>query len=126
MICAAYGKNAVSYTNVKDGIKNFAEDFSLENEPRTERPQNIETDELQALLDKLINSTQAEKEFAEQLGVTQQAIFVCLHTTGKVQKEGKWISHELSEYNKNRRRDTCFQSSGKKGLLHKIIIGNER
>jgi len=33
---------------------------------------------LQALLD--INSTQTEKELAEQLGVTQQAISVRLHT----------------------------------------------
>jgi len=47
-------------------------------------PQKIETDELQALLD--INSAQNEKEFAEQLDVTQQA--VCLHTMGKGQKMG--------------------------------------
>jgi len=39
---------------------------------------------LQALLD--INSTQTKKELAEQLGVTQQAISVRLHTMGKVQK----------------------------------------
>jgi len=36
---------------------------------------------LQALLD--INSTQTEKELAEQLGVTQQAISVRLHTIHK-------------------------------------------
>jgi len=39
---------------------------------RAGRPEKIETDELQALLD--INYTQTEKELAEQLGVTQQAI----------------------------------------------------
>jgi len=60
-------------------------------------------DELQALLD--INSAQIEKEFAEQLDVTQQAILVRLHTMGKVQREDRWIPHELSEVNKNRRRD---------------------
>jgi len=37
---------------------------------------------LQALLD--INSAQTEKEFAEQLGVTQQAISVRLHMIGNV------------------------------------------
>jgi len=37
---------------------------------------------LQALLD--INSAQTEKKFAEQLGVTQQAISVRLHTMRKV------------------------------------------
>ena len=49
-------------------------DFSLKDESRAERPEKIETDELQALLD--INSTQTKKELAEQLGVTQQAISV--------------------------------------------------
>ncbi|KAL6263105.1 hypothetical protein P5V15_005907 [Pogonomyrmex californicus] len=46
-------------------------------------------------------------ELAEQLGVTQQTISVRLHTMGKVQKEGRWVPHELSEDNKNRRRDTA-------------------
>ena len=53
-------------------------DFSLKDESRAGRPEKIETDELQALLD--INSTQTEKELAEQFGVMQQAIFVRLHT----------------------------------------------
>ena len=59
-------------------------DFSLKDESRAGRPEKIETDELQALLD--INSTQTEKELAEQLGVMQQAISVRLHRMGKVQK----------------------------------------
>jgi len=42
---------------------------------------------LQALLD--INSAQTEKELAEQLGVTQQAISVRLLTMEKIQKEGR-------------------------------------
>jgi len=63
--------------HVKDGIKSFAKE-SLKDESRVGRPEKIETDELQALLD--INSTQTEKELAEQLGVTQQAISVRLHT----------------------------------------------
>ncbi|KAL6266174.1 hypothetical protein P5V15_003034 [Pogonomyrmex californicus] len=96
-------------------------------EPRAGRPQKIETDELQALLD--INSAQTEKELAEQLGVTQQTISVRLYTMGKVQKEGRWVPHELSEDNKNRRRDTALtllSKFGKKDFLHKIITGDEK
>jgi len=107
MICAAYGENAVSHTICKRCYQTFRQgDFNLEDEPRAGRSQKIETDQLQALLD--INSAQTEKELAEQLGVTQQAISVRLHTMGKVQKEGRWVSHELSEDNKNRRRDTAL------------------
>jgi len=42
-------------------------------------------DELQALLD--INSAQIEKELAEQLSVSQQAIFLRLHTMKMVQRK---------------------------------------
>jgi len=107
MICAAYRENDVSHTTCKRWYQKFRQrDFSLEDEPRAGRPQKIETNELQALLD--INSAQTEKELAEQLSVTQQAISVRLHTMGKVQKKGRWVPHELCEDNKNRRRDTHF------------------
>jgi len=82
---------------------------------------------LQALLD--INSAQTEEEFTEQFGITQQAISVRLHTMGKVQKEGRWVLHELSVDNKNRRRDTAFtllSTFREKDFLHKIITGNEK
>jgi len=48
---------------------------------------------------------------------------------GKVQKERRWVPHELSEDNKNRRRNTAFtllSKFRKKDFVHKIIIGNER
>jgi len=100
---------------VKDGIKNFQRDFSLEDEPRAGRPQKIEMDELQALLD--INSAQTEKEFAEQLAIRSKLfpyVYIrwerfrrkadgfrinCLKTT----KIDSVTLHSL-----------CFQSSGKK------------
>jgi len=63
MICAAYGENAVNHVCKKWYQKFRQEDFSLEVEPRAGRPQKMETDELQALLD--INSVQTEKELAK-------------------------------------------------------------
>jgi len=122
IICAAYGENAISHTTCKRWYQKFRQgDFNLENEPRVGRPQKIEMNELQALMN--INSAQTEKEFAEQLGVTQQAISVRLRMMGKVQKEG--VPHELSQDNKNRQRDTAFtllSKFQKKDFLHKIII----
>jgi len=64
-----------------------------------------------------------------QLGVTQQAISVRLHTMGKIQKEGRWVSHELCEDNKQRQRDTALtllSKFWKKDFLHKIITGDEK
>jgi len=122
------GENAVSDTTCKKWYKKFRQgDFSLEDESGVGRPQKSETNELRALLD--INSAQTEKELAEQLGVTQQTISVRLHTMGKVQKEGRWVPHELSEDNKNRRRDTALtllSKFRKKDFLHKIITDDEK
>jgi len=127
-ICAAYGENAVSHTTYKGWYQKFRQgDFSLEDEPRAGCPQKVETDELQVLLD--INSAQTEKELAAQLCITQQAISVCLHTMGKVQKEGRWVPHELSEDNQNRRHDTAltlFSKFREKDFLHKIITGDQK
>jgi len=70
MICAAYRENSISHTTCKRWYQKFRqEDFSLEDEPRAGRPQKIEMDELQVLLD--INFAQTENKLAEQLGVTQ-------------------------------------------------------
>jgi len=59
----------------------------------------------------------------------QQAISVCLHTMRKIQKEGRWVAHELSEDNKNRWRDTALtllSKFRKKDFLHEIITGDEK
>jgi len=48
---------------------------------------------------------------------------------GKVQKEGRWVPHELPEDNKNRRRDTALTlllKFRKKSFLHKIITDDEK
>jgi len=64
IICVVYGENAVSHTICKRWYQKFRQrDFSLEDESRVGRPQKIETDKLQALLD--INSAQTEKKLAK-------------------------------------------------------------
>jgi len=79
-----------------------------------------------------INPAQSEKKLAEQLGVTQQDIFVRLYTMGRiiyVQKKGRSFPHKLSEDNKNRWRDTALtllSKFRKNNFLHKIITGDEK
>jgi len=46
---------------------------------------------------------------------------------GKIRKEGRCVSHELSEDNKNRRRDAALpllSKYRKKDFLHKIVTGD--
>jgi len=51
--------------------------------------------ELQALLDE--NDSQTQKQLAEQLSISQQAVSNRLREMGKIQKVGRWVSHELNE-----------------------------
>jgi len=47
----------------------------------------------------------------------------------KIQKEGRWVPHELSEDNKKRRRDialTLLSKFRKKDFLYKIITSDEK
>ncbi|UYV61120.1 hypothetical protein LAZ67_1003497 [Cordylochernes scorpioides] len=45
-------------------------------------------------------SEENQKQLAASLNCTQQAVSLRLHATGKIQKEGIWLLHELSEKNK--------------------------
>ena len=61
--------------HVKDGIKSFAKEISVLKMSRVlDALKRLKQTNCKHLLD--INSTQTEKELAEQLGVTQQAISV--------------------------------------------------
>jgi len=115
VICATYGENAINHTTCKRWYQKFrqGDDFSLDDQPRAGHPQKIKTDELQALLD--INSAQTEKELAEQLDITQQAISVRLHTMGKIQKEGfRMNCRKTTKIDGVRLHSLCFQSPGKR------------
>ena len=60
------------------------------------RPVEFEDTELEALLDQ--DSCQTQEEFAETLGVTQQAIKT-LKAIGMVQKQENWVLYELNPRN---------------------------
>jgi len=51
--------------------------------------------ELQALLDE--DDSQTQKQLAEQLSVSQQAVSNRLREMGKIQKVGRWVPYELNE-----------------------------
>ncbi|KAL6258144.1 hypothetical protein P5V15_010066 [Pogonomyrmex californicus] len=122
LICAAYGENAVSHTTCKRWYQKFRQgDFSLEDELRAGRPQKIETDELQALLD--INSAQTEKELAEQLGVTQPFPYVYIRWE-RFRRKADGFRMNCSKTTKIvgvTLHSLCFQSSGKKIFCTKSL-----
>ncbi|XP_066159070.1 uncharacterized protein [Euwallacea fornicatus] len=128
MVNSAWGDNSVGASTVGRCFKKFREEnFCLEDDPRAGVEQKFPDEELQTLLDE--NPCQTEKQLAEQLGVTQQAVSVRLRGMGKIQKAGKWVPRELTEDNKNRRVDICMNLLSRykrKNFLHNIITGDEK
>jgi len=105
-IVKAYGDNALSETTCRDWLRRFNDDnFDLSDKKHENRLRKVEDCQLQALLDE--DDTQSQKMLAEQLGVSQAAISMRLHTMGKIQKIGKWVPHELNDRQMERRQNTC-------------------
>ncbi|UYV75708.1 SETMAR [Cordylochernes scorpioides] len=93
----------------------------------TENPQKkFEDEELQALLNE--DDAQTQEQLADSLNVTRQAVSLRLYTVEKIQKEGKWLPHELSEKNKENRRsisEILLKRFLIKYLLHHIVTAIE-
>jgi len=82
---------------------------------------------LQALLDE--DDSQTQKQLAEQLSVSQQAISNPLREMGKIQKVGRWVPHELNERQMERSKNTCeilLKRYRRKLFLHRIVTGDEK
>ena len=94
---------------------------------RSGRSKTIEDADLQTLLDE--DDTQTQDQLAEALNMTRQGISKRLHAMGKIQKEGKWVPHELTERQMENLRATSeilLLRYERKSFLHRIVTGDEK
>lgn len=128
MLVEAYGSHALSEPTCREWFRKFKSgDFDLKDKERSGQPKKFEDAELQALLDE--NTVQTESELAEALNVDRSTVGKRLHAMGKIQKEGKWVPHKLSERDIERRFSTCemlYQRYKRKSFLHRIVTGDEK
>lgn len=128
LLVDAYGSHALSERSCRYWLTRFnAGQFDLNNLPCGHQPKRFEDHQLQALLDE--DPTHTQNQLAAALNVTQQAVSKRLSDMGKIQKEGKWVPHDLSEKNKEQRLTTCnilIDRNKKKSFLHRIITGDEK
>ncbi|UYV78167.1 hypothetical protein LAZ67_16000353 [Cordylochernes scorpioides] len=61
----------------------------------------FEDEDLEALLEMKTTLKHKNSLLAASLNITRQAVSLGLHVMGKIQKEGKWLRHELSKRTKN-------------------------
>ncbi|UYV78412.1 SETMAR [Cordylochernes scorpioides] len=128
LLCEAYGEHALSIKAYEYWFWHFKSgDFDIIDKERGGRPIKFEDAELEALLDE--DSSQAQEELTETLGVTQQVILTRLKVMGMVQKQGNWVPYELKPGNIERRICTCellLKRQNRKGFLHRIVTGDEK
>jgi histone-lysine N-methyltransferase SETMAR len=105
-ICCAYGDGTISVRTCQEWFAQFrCENYDLNDAERSGRPQELHSDDLQALLDE--DSSQSTRELGECLGVSHMTIANRLHKMGKIQKAGKWVPRQLTEVNIGQRLNTC-------------------
>ena len=101
--------------------------FYVDDKEHGKPPKRYEDAKLKALLDE--DDAQTQKQLAEQLEVSQQAVSNRLREMGKIQKVGRWVPHELNERQMERRKNTCkilLSRYKRKSILHRIVTGDEK
>ena len=66
---------------------------------------NVLRVKLPALLDE--HDSQTQKQFAQQLDVSQRVVSDSLQEMGKTQKTGRWVPHELNDRQMEKCKNIC-------------------
>lgn len=106
LICEAFGPGTVSKSTCCNWYQRFeSDDYSLEDQPRSGRPEEINDDALLQVIE--ADPMQTARQLAVQFSVSHVTIINHLRRLGKVSKLGKWVPHELTEANKQARVTAC-------------------
>ena len=106
--------------------------FDIDNTPCSGRPSEFDKDHLKALLKE--KNCQTSHELVKKINCDQKMILNHLHSIGFAKKLKVWVSHELSENNKENclqiasQHPTCHRAthSHKQHFLYQIVTGDEK
>ena len=95
-ICAVYGEGAVTdKTWQKSFGKLHAGDFSLDDAPRSGRPVEVDSDQIETIIEN--NQCYTTQEIANILKISKSSAENHLHQLGYVNRFHVWVPHKLSE-----------------------------
>ncbi|XP_059741331.1 mariner-like transposase isoform X1 [Bos taurus] len=98
----AFGPGTAKERTVQWWFKKFRKgDESLEDDERSARPSEVDNDQLREIID--ADPLKTTRKIAEELKVNHSTVVRHLKQIGKVKKLNKWVPHELTEIQKNRR-----------------------
>ena len=97
-ICAVYGEGAVIDRTCQKWFVQFrAGDFLLDDAPRSGRPVEVDSNQIETLIEK--NQCYTTWEIANILKISQSSVENHLHQLGYVYCFDVWVPHKLSEKN---------------------------
>lgn len=97
-----WGESSVNECTVQRWYQKFRSgNTNLDDEPHARRPSAIDNEKLKQLIE--ADSRKTTREVAEELNVNQSTVLRHLKQIGKTKKLDKWVPHELTEQQKNRR-----------------------
>lgn len=105
-ICDVEGEGSVSKRTAQNWFKCFCEGrTSLEDCPRSGRPQEVDSEALNAAVE--ANPCASTRRLSNDLGIPQTSVVEHLHRMGKVYRSCRLIPHELSAAQAQRRVEIC-------------------
>ena len=97
-ICSVYGEGAVTDRTCQKWFAKFcAGDFSLDNAPWSSRPVEVDSDQIESLIEN--NQCYTTWEIADILKIPKSSIENHLHQLGYVNRFDVWVPRKLSEKN---------------------------
>ena len=124
----AFGPGTAKERTVQWWFKKFRKgDESLEDDERSARPSEVDNDQLREIID--ADPLKTTRKIAEELKVNHSTVVRHLKQIGKVKKLNKWVPHELTEIQKNRRFEvssSLILRNNNKPFLDLILMCNEK
>ena len=97
-ICAVHGEGAVTDRTCQKWFAKFcAGDFLLDDAPRSGRPVEVDSDQIETLIEN--NQHYTTWEIADILKISKSSVEHHLHQLGYVNRFDVWVSHKLSKKN---------------------------
>ena len=128
MLVEAHGEHALGKSQCFERLKKSRSgNFDARNKERGRPPKKFRDSESQASLDE--DDAQTQRQLADRLNVTREAVSIRLKAMGKIQKVGKWVPQVLNERQQENRKTTCemlLARHERKSFLHRIATGDEK
>ena len=123
-----YGEEALKDRQCRNWFDKFRSgDFSLKDEQRSGRPNEVDDDQIKAIIESDRHVT--VREIEEMLKIPKSTIDRHIQRLGLVKKLDIWIPHELKEIHLTKRINACdlhLKRNEFDPFLKRIITGDEK